>query len=37
MMLSCTQHVNNVTYLVAINKLYEATVNCLAQFPDSTS
>ena len=23
-MLSCTQHVNHVTYLVAINKLYEA-------------
>ena len=37
MMLSCTQHVNHVTYLVAINKLYEATVTCLAQFPDSTS
>ena len=37
MMLSCTQHVNHVTYLVAINKLYEAIVMCLAQFPDSTS
>ena len=24
MMLSCTQHVNHVIYLVAINKLYEA-------------
>ena len=37
MMLSCTQHVNHVIYLVAVNKLYEATVTCLAQFPDSTS
>ena len=36
-MLSCTQHVNHVTYLVAINKLYEATVTCLAQFLNSTS
>ena len=30
MMLSCTQHVNHVTYLVAINKLYDNTVTCLA-------
>ena len=36
-MLSCTQHVNHVTYLVAINKLCEATVTCLAQFSDSIS
>ena len=36
-MLSCTQHINHVTYLVAINKLYDAAVTCLAQFPDSTS
>ena len=25
-MLSCTQHINHVTYLVAINKLYDAAV-----------
>ena len=37
MKLFCTQHVNHVTYLVAINTLYEATVTCLAQFPDSTN
>ena len=36
-MLSCTQQINHVTYLVAINKLYDAAVTCLAQFPDSTS
>ena len=32
-MLSCTQQINHVTYLVAINKLYDATVTCFAQFP----
>ena len=37
MMLSCTQQINHVTYLVAINTLYNTTVTCLAQFPDSTS
>ena len=36
-MLSCTQQINHVTYLVAINKLYDTTVTCLAQFPDSIS
>ena len=29
-MLSCTHVVNHVTYLVTINKLYDATVTCLA-------
>ena len=37
MMLSCTQQINLVTYLVAIKKLYDDAVTCLAQFPDSTS
>ena len=36
-MLPCTQQINHVTYLIAINKLYDATVTCLAQFLDSTS
>ena len=38
-LLSFTQQINHVTYLVAINKLklYDTTVTCLAQFPDSTS
>ena len=36
-MLSCAQHVNPVTYLDAINKLYDAAVKCLAQFLDNTS
>ena len=33
-MLSCTQHFNHATYSVAINKLYDTTVTCFAQFPD---
>ena len=37
MILSRTQHINHITHLVAINKLYDTTVTCLAQFPDSTS
>ena len=37
MMLSCTQHVNHVTYLVSINKLYDTPVTYLAQFNDGTS
>ena len=37
MMLSCTQHVNHVTYLVVINKLHDTTVTYIAHFPDSTS
>ena len=36
-MVSHTQHMKNITCLVAINKLYDTTVTCLAQFPDNTS
>ena len=37
MMLSHTKHIKHVTHLGAVNKLYDTTVTCLAQFPDSIS
>ena len=36
MMLSRTQQINHITNLVAVNELYDTTVPCLTQFPDST-